>query len=208
MKLRNVGISAVVIAAALLGAAPAAFAATSGTQAISATVNAGTLSITPPGAFSYSETLNGSDTYADFPLSVGADDNTGSGNGWNITVVSTPLEFTASGATSPTIVSSAWQLYVACAGGGATPPCGPTPTANGSGTYTLPTGNSVNYPTDIPGIYGGSTTPTPAVVYEAQAGSGLGDFTLSQWDEVLFIPANAIAGPYTATVTWTIASGP
>jgi hypothetical protein len=207
MKLRNLSISAVVFAAVLIGAAPAAFAATSGTQAISATVNAGALSITPPGAFSYSETLDGSDTYADFPLSVGADDNTGSGDGWHITVVSTPLEFTASGATSPTIVSSAWQLYVACATG-ATSPCGPTATANGSGTYTLPTGNSVNYPTDIPGIYGGSTTPTPAVVYEAEAGSGLGDFTLSSWQEVLFIPANAIAGPYTATVTWAIVSGP
>jgi len=207
MKLKYIGIGAAITAAALLGAAPAAFAATSGTQAISATVNAGTLSITPPAPFSYSETLNGSDTYADFPLSVGADDNTGSGNGWHITVVSTPLEFTASGATSPTIVSSAWQLYVACATG-TSMPCGPTATASGSGTYTLPTGNSVNYPTDIPGIYGGSTTPTPAVVYADEAGNGLGDFTMSQWQEVLFIPANAIAGPYTATVTWAIVSGP
>jgi len=207
MKLRHISIGVVAVAAALLGAAPAAFAATSGTQAISATVNAGTLAITPPGAFSYSETLDGSDTYADFPLSVGADDNTGSGNGWHITVVSTPLEFTASGATSPTIVSSAWQLYVACATG-ATSPCGPTATANGSGTYTLPTGNYVNYPTDIPGIHGTSKSPTPAVVYSDEAGAGMGDFTLSSWEEVLFIPANAIAGPYTSTVTWAIVSGP
>jgi hypothetical protein len=77
---------------ALLSVPASASAQGTGAQAINATVNPGTLSITAPTAFSYSETLDGSDTIADFPLSIGVDDATGTGDGWTVTVVSSALE--------------------------------------------------------------------------------------------------------------------
>jgi hypothetical protein len=82
----------------------------------------------------------------------------------------------------------------------------PVVSDNGSGTYTAPSGNTATYPLAVPGVYG-ATNPTPATVFTAAAGSGEGDFALASyvWQNV---PANALAGSYSATFTWTVSSGP
>jgi hypothetical protein len=185
---------------ALLSVPASASAQGTGAQAINATVNPGTLAIAPPGAFSYSETLSGTDTLTNFPLSIGIDDDTGTGDGWTVTVVSSALE-TAFGITA----SSAWSLTVNGSGSSATSTMAPTAAANGTAMYTLPVDQGVSYPVVIPGITGGS--PTPAVMYSAAAGTGMGDFTITA-DMWLGVPADALAGTYSATITWAVAQGP
>jgi len=191
---------ALIAVLALLSVPAPASAQGTGTQAINATVNPGTLAITPPTAFAYSATLSGTDTVADFPLSIGIDDATETGDGWTVTVVSTPLQ-TASGITA----SSAWSLTVNGSGTSATSTAAPTAAANGTATYTLPVDQGVSYPVAIPGITGGS--PTPAVMYRAAAGTGMGNFLLTA-DMWLGVPADALAGTYTAIITWAVAQGP
>jgi hypothetical protein len=53
----------------------------------------------------------------------------------------------------------------------------------------------------------GTTAPTAAKVYNAAIGTGGGPLTLTLSFQ-LAIPANAYAGSYSSTWTFTIASGP
>jgi hypothetical protein len=101
---------------------------------------------------------------------------------------------TASGITA----SSAWSLTVNGSGTSATSTAAPTAAADGNGMYTLPVDQGVVYPVAIPGITGGS--PTPATVYSAAAGTGMGNFLITA-DMWLGVPADALAGTYTATIT-------
>lgn len=206
--IRNIlaGLAGLTLAGAMiLLPAGAASAATSGIQAVTADVTSGSLSITAPTAISGSVTLSGSDNYVDTNLSVNANDNTGTGNGWGVTVVSSPLEFTPSGATKATVAGSGWSLVVEGLDSANQPLISPT----GSGTYTLPS-DTTDLPNNgqaVPGIHG-ATSPTPATVFSAEAGTGMGDFSLTEWETILTVPANAIAGNYSGTVTWAITSGP
>ena len=64
------------------GAASAATVAT-------ATIGAGTLSVSVPATIGFSDTLNGLDQTVTATLAVDVRDATGSGNGWSLTATST-----------------------------------------------------------------------------------------------------------------------
>lgn len=187
--------------------APAAFASTSGTTPVSADITGGTLSISAPSSLSYSATLDGSNQSLSQPAVIGANDNTGTGDGWDVTVVSTPLETSA---TTPVVIPSGWTVQVNGSSSSASSTTAPAASDNApsgsTGSYTAPSGNTATYPLAVPGVHGASS-PTPASVYTAAAGSGMGDFNLAA-DVWQGIPANALAGSYSATFTWAIAVGP
>jgi hypothetical protein len=185
---------------AALSLAARAAPALAATTEVTATVAGGALSITTNASSLYAFSLDGSDQSASQPLTLYPSDQTGTGDGWDVTVSSTPLE-TSGGS----VASSSWSLSLNGSTTSASATTALVASDYGSGTYTLPSGNTAAYPVVVPGISGG--TPTPATVYSAQAGSGLGDFQvpLDLW---LSVPADASSGTYTATLTWTIAQGP
>jgi len=189
---------------AALGALVAAAApamAQSATSTVTTNLSGGQLSISASASASYSFSLAGTDQSQVTTVDLAPDDDTGTGDGWSISVSATPLE-TSGG----TIISSAWQVGLNGSTTSASATTALVASANGTGTYTPPSGNTATYPLAVPGVYGGPS-PTPATVYTAAAGSGLGNFAIpvELW---VTVPANALAGTYTSTVTWTIAAGP
>jgi hypothetical protein len=116
-------------------------------------------------------------------------DNTGSGNGWNVTITST--QFTTGGGspkTLPTNASTATGVSASCAGGA---------------TCTPPT-NSITYPLTVPAA---ATAPTAVNLFNAAASTGMGGFTLTPTIGVSIL-ANSFAGTYTSTVTVAVVGGP
>jgi hypothetical protein len=165
-----------------------AFAATSSNTTVTATVSAGALSITSPATASVAVTLDGTDQTPTYSPILGANDQTGSGSGWNLTITST--QFTT-GAPVHTLSTSASSLT------GATMSCA------GPGTCTNPT-NSITYPVAVPA---GAGPPSAVRFYNAAVNTGMGNFTITPTIGVS-IPANTYAGVYTSTVTFSIVSGP
>jgi|GEM_PF-2094038 len=201
MRHRSPVVLALLVVAALAGAAAPASGSTAGT-AVTAALAGGPLALAvaqPSVAYSFG--LDGQDQAQAQVVGLEPSDNTGTGNGWDVTVVSTAL---ANG--SGQVVPSSWSLVLNGSAISPSATTGLTPAANGPGTYTLPSGNTATYPLAVPGVHGGSN-PTPAVVYSAAAGSGMGDFVLPA-DLWLSVPANALAGSYSATLTWAVAQGP
>ena len=179
-------------AAVALAAAAAALAsvmsATAADVPVTATVSAGTLSVSSSATPSLSVTLTGTDKNPTYTAPLQANDETGSGNGWNLTVTST--QFSTGGATPRTLsatASSVLSVTSACA----------------QGTCTNPT-NGTSYPVVVPA---GSSPPTPVKFYSAAANTGMGDFTMTPTVRVN-IPANAYAGSYSSTLTVAVVSGP
>lgn len=152
-------------------------------------VTAGTLTETASGTPTISQTLNGSDHTDSYSFSINADDATGSGTGWNMTITST--QFTTGGGTPHTLATSASSLT------------GVTVSCVSGATCTNPT-NAITYPLTVPAA---STAPTAVKFFNAAANTGMGNFTLTPTINVT-IPANAYAGTYTSTVTLAIVSGP
>ena len=190
------------IAGGLIAGGAAAFAATAATTSVSTNLAGGPLSIAvAQQSLAYGFTLDGEDQSRADVVGLEPSDLTGTGDGWAVTVSSTPLE-NASGQAVP----STWALGL---NGSSTSPSATTGLSasdDGSGTYTLPSANTATYPLAVPGVHG-STNPTPATVYTAAAGSGMGSFSVPAylW---LSAPANASSGTYSATLTWTISQGP
>jgi hypothetical protein len=112
-------------------------------------------------------------------LAVTAADNTGSGAGWTLTTSATPLTSASGGHTLETSLATSGTL--ACAISGAT--C----------STTGVTASSV--PLD-------GTAQTLAA---ATATNGMGSYTFTD-NMVVDIPANAFAGTYSSTITFTMAS--
>lgn len=162
----------------------------------------GTMSVAAPSSLSFAVTLDGANQSINQPVSLTANDNTGTGDGWNLTVVSTPLKTSAS---TPVVIPSSWTVALNGSSSSANSTTPPAVADAGTGTYTQPSGNAAIYPLLVPGVHGASSTPAP--VYTAVAGSGLGQFDLAA-DVWLSVPANAMAGNYAATFTWAIAVGP
>jgi hypothetical protein len=208
---------------ALPGTADAA--ACSGTTLITnctisstADVGAGTLQLLPPNALSWSPTLTGTaQSVVDATdTGIAVSDLSGSGGGWNVTASATT--FTNGTATFPDTGTLSIDGSTA-AGEVSTPPAvsclvpqGGAPQPN----CTLPTGFSPTWPLPI------TTTATtnPVTVYSAAAATGiglvaLGDVTLGSNTSTgapfawwINVPAYAITGNYTSTVTMAIATGP
>src|SRR5437660_1227680 len=130
-----------VVAAAVFCLAAATSALASNVTA-TATVNAGTLTLSTGATPSVSVTLDGTDQTPSYTLPMTVNDYTGSGTGWNVTVTST--QFTTGGGSPKTLstsASTATAVSATCAGGT---------------TCTNPT-NAVTYPLAVPA--GGSGPP-------------------------------------------------
>jgi hypothetical protein len=182
-KMLGAGLAAT--ASLLLMAGPA------GATTASATLNAGALGFaSTPGNVTFpSVTLNGTNktVTASQPLDIA--DATGSGAGWNVTATSTL--FTSGSYTLPA--------------GAATITSAPSaPTCDSNVTCTQAGSTTVAYPYSLPA---GATAPTATKLFNAAAGTGMGDQTLNpSW--TLAIPGNAYAGNYTSTWTLSLVSGP
>lgn len=151
--------------------------------------SAGSLGLTAPGSAPFpGVTLNGTNQTSTLSLTLVPDDETGTGNGWNIDVTST----TFTNASSDTLPTSA-------------------STVTGVGSVTLPTGNCSApsntispYPITVPA---GTTAPTAAAIYSANTGTGEGPSDVAL-NFAVAIPGYAYSGAYSSTWTFTIASGP
>jgi hypothetical protein len=170
------------------------------------TLPAGALTLTSPSSLSWAATLTGSDrsvadmTPGDQQYTV--DDATGSGAGWHVQVSATT--FTHGSSTLPnngTLMTN----------GSVTSSMATTaPTATCTGTCTLPV-NTTTYPVAITTA---PSNPTPSIIYDAAANTGRGQVIIggsTQPDPVgwwVNVPATALAGTYTSTITMEIISGP
>jgi hypothetical protein len=202
-------------APALLAAGPASAATCSPgipcTITGTATLSGGTLTMTAPGSLTWAGTLNGLtqelvDTVpADQTYSV--DDATGSATGWNVSVDATT--FTTTGGT-PVPLPNAGTFSTNGSVTSATAATAPSAACASVGTCTLPTDTAVTYPVALTT----ALAPTPTVVYEAAAGTGLGTVNIggsTATDPVgwwLTVRADSAPGIYTSTVDINLASGP
>jgi len=178
LVLAAVGALALVAATGALGANVTA----------TATVNAGTLTLTTSASPGVSVTLDGTDQAPTYTLPMTVNDATGSGTGWNVTVTSTTF---STGGPTPKLLSTSASTVT-----GVSSSCA-------SGTCTNPT-NSIGYPLTVPA---GSSPPTAVKLFNAAANTGMGKFTVTPTVQVS-IPANTYAGTYTSTVTVAVVSGP
>jgi hypothetical protein len=132
-------------------------------------------------------TLNGVDQTKTFTVAskVTYDDTSGAGAntlGWKVNV----------SATAPTVAgrSLPFLILTGVVAGACTP--------DTSGSCTRPT-NNVTWPITING--------TPAKIFNAAANTGQGSDVLTSTYKITY-PANAIAGTYSSTITYAVASGP
>jgi hypothetical protein len=180
-----------ILAMTIGGSALAAFADSPSTQVA---VN-GAANVTEQGPASVSATpvtLNGTDQTATYTLQIAVNDDTGTGNGWKLTITSTQFSTgncTTTGHNLATTASSISSVAIA---------------SNGTGTYTSPTNGVSGYPLTVPAA---CTAPTAIKFFSATANTGMGHFNITPTVSIA-IPANAFAGTYSSTVTLAIASGP
>ena len=181
----------VFVAAILTGTAIVAAAVPAGATSATATISAGTLAfVASPSTASISATLDGVDQTVTTSQSFDVGDATGSGTGWNVTATSTT--FSTGGGTPHTLPASAVTL-----------PTAPTVSCDTGATCTTASTN-ISFPYTLPA---GSTAPTATKIHNAAANTGLGNQTVVATMR-LAIPANAYAGSYTSTWTYSLVSGP
>ena len=145
--------------------------------------NSGCLSIAQPTSVAFpGQTLDGLNHTVTATGAFDVVDNTG-GNGWNDTATGTA--FVSGGHT---LAANATSVMSA-----------PTVSCDGGYTCTLPT-NSVSYPYTLP-------TGTATKIFNAAAASGQGHETATV-TFTLSLPANAYAGSYASTWTFSVVSGP
>jgi hypothetical protein len=185
-QFRKLGVlAALTSVVALIGAAPAFATST----VVTAVVSAGTLSLTAPATATVTPvTLNGLDQTSPYSMALQANDNTGSGAGWNLTITSTIF---TSGAPVHTLSATASSLT------------GVTAVCTGPGTCVNPT-NGIGYPVAVPA---GAGPPAAVKFFNAAVNTGMGNFTVTPTVAVSF-PAATFVGTYTSTVTLAIVSAP
>ena len=170
----------------------------------------GALVAAAPAALSWSGTLNGSDQAipdtdaAAEQLSV--NDQTGGGGGWHITVSATSFTngagYSLPGAGVLQVTGSVTSAGLLTA---------PTASCQGTLICTLPDDSSVSYPVAITSA---ALSPAAVTVYAASAGTGVGPVTIGGAGAAnpvgwwLNVPATALAGTYSSTVTISVVSGP
>ncbi len=168
------GFFGLLLVGTLLVAVPAVGAASS-----TASLTAGTLSITtPPANFSYSGTLTGDVLNLSSSFAVSVNDATGSKAGWN-------LQATIGTLTSGTDTIPAANHTIQSV-------------ATSGVTGTAPV-NAITYPMALP-TSGGK-------IFNSAAAKGMGKST-ETFTTQLVVPADAAAGSYSTTLTVTIVSGP
>lgn len=153
-----------------------------------ADVIAGTLNMSATDAPAFpNTTLNGVDQTQQDTINIDVQDFTGSGAGWNLQITST--SFTNGSQTLSNTATVITGVSVSCDTGSCTDP---TNALAGAYNITVPA-NTV--------------APSAAKFFSADAGTGLGDFTVTPTLQ-LSIPATTYAGTYQSTMTITIVSGP
>jgi hypothetical protein len=172
----------------------------------------GALSLTPPDALGWGGTVTGADQELADTTGGGADetylvnDATGSGAGWHVTASATtftsttPAATLADGGTFQTNGSVADETDTTV----------PTTACSAGSACTLPD-NTTSYPVDIATA---PSTPTPSVIYDTSAGTGLGsiiiggDLAAQPVGWWLNVPASTLAGTYTSTITMAVIAAP
>jgi hypothetical protein len=174
-----------------------------------ATMSAGTLSLTTPDTLTWTIPLTGAaqtavdTTTADQTLTV--DDATGSATGWSVSVAATT--FTSGTNTLADTGTFSVNGSLTTATTGATPDATCTVTTP-TPECTLPSGTEPTYPVAVTTA---ATGPTPSILYTAAATSGLGSVLIGGTTPVgwwITLPGNALAGAYTSTIDLAVASGP
>ena len=152
-------------------------------------VSSGTLSlVAPPGNLTFpAVTLDGEDQSVSASLGIDLGDSTGSGAGWQLDATGTELSdgshsLPADAVTVDTAPSVACDTGADC---------------------TLAT-DAVSYPYVLPA---GTSPPAATTLFSAAVNTGMGDQTVTP-DFSLEVPANAAAGAYSATWTFSLVSGP
>jgi hypothetical protein len=183
-------------------------AGTSCTLTGTATLTGGTLSLTSPASLTWLGSVTGSPQSivdvvpADQQLLVS--DLTGSGSGWHITTSATT--FTSGGNTFP----NTGTLVFTGSTSSVTATTAPTVACVVVLTCTVPT-DTTTYPVAITTA---PAAPTAATVYDTSTSTGIGAILIGGsvtpnpvgwWVNV---PATALAGTYTSTITMQIISGP
>jgi hypothetical protein len=185
-RMKKAVLGGIVLAAVSVLAMPtAAFAVTNGT----ATLTGGTLTMTAPATLAFgTATLAGAAQTLSAPQALDIVDLTGSGAGWNVTL------------TSTTFISGTNPLPV----GSATDFSAPVTVCDSAGACTLATNGISSYPLVVPDA---AAAPTAIKIQSATVGTGLVGQT-STHTMKLAIPANARAGAYLSTWTYSIVSAP
>jgi hypothetical protein len=147
------------------------------------------LSVATTAAPTFAVTLDGTDRAATYALPLSVSDTTGTGAGWHLAVTSTP--FSTGGGVTPRLLPESASSITAATGSCAVAPC------------TDPV-NTITVPRPIPAA---PTPPEAEVFFNAEANSGMGEFTITANVRVI-VPANAYAGTYTSELTLSVVSGP
>ena len=152
-------------------------------------VSSGTLSlVAPPGNLAFpAVTLDGVDQSVSASLGIDLGDSTGSGAGWQLDATGTEL---SDGSYS--LPADAVTVDVA-----------PNDACDAGADCTLAS-DAVSYPYVLPA---GTSAPAATALYSAAVHSGMGDQTVTPVFS-LEVPANAAAGAYSATWTFSLVSGP
>lgn len=169
-------------------------------------LTAGSLTLSSPSSLSWSSTLTGVDQQL---VDVNASDQqytvndaTGSGNGWHVTTSATT--FTNGSHTFPntgTFSTNGSISSISSTSG---------PSATCTATCSLPT-NTETYPVAITTA---ASSPPPSMIYDTSASSGMGQIVIGGSTAAnpvgwwVVVPASAISGSYTSTITMEIISGP
>lgn len=176
---------ALVTGLALAGFASAVFAADTVTQTVTAGTRTASVANLTLGSLAYShsaQTNTGS-------MTLTADDSSGSGAGWNVTILTSA--FVYSGTNSGTNIPAANFSLTSAAG----------PVATAGQAVDLTGGPKV------PAVSPVGTLDSARKTVQADAGYGQGTYTQALGVS-LSVPAQSRAGTYTGTLTTTIASAP
>ncbi|MGA7173713.1 MAG: hypothetical protein WCB86_04395 [Candidatus Dormiibacterota bacterium] len=161
-----------------------------------ATLTAGSLALSGPGAVTWSATLSGSDLSLGSAATSIVTDSSGSGAGWQFTGDMSQF-------TSGVNHLSSNDVNVNGSAAAEVNAAAPTATCGAGSTCTLPSSTTapVTYPVLLP------TGSSPATLYTANAATGMGviDLATEWW---LSVPGNSLAGTYTSTFTLAMVSGP
>jgi YVTN family beta-propeller protein len=143
---------------------------------------------TTPGDISFDATLSGANQTisSNLPLDIGVGTST---SGWSISATSTTFSSAGGAHTLPTDTVSIQSS--------------PSSTCDGTVTCTVAS-NSLVYPVTLPA---GTTAPPAAMLFQANAGTGVCDQTVTPTFTVS-VPGPAYAGTYASTWTITVGSGP
>jgi hypothetical protein len=181
---------AAAFAATLSAALPGPALATTASVALNAG-GASFINSTPAATVTFpATTLNGTAQSVSATLALDVGDASGSGAGWDVTATST--SFTSG---SDSLPSSATTIQSA-----------PSVSCDAGATGCTPASTTVNYPYTLPA---GASAPTATKLFNATAGTGMGDQTFTPtW--TLAIPADAVASgtAYTSIWTFSLVSGP